>query len=190
MISSSLATSGRRAMEIAIWLERMARRPRSRHVHAKSSRISDDRLGECVSRIVFASDDAPMPTAVRMDAAAYELIRVRCDELLLPRLERDLSRMLLAGPVLWEHCRPPAPVRSDEPASALSAKPDTSGHEQRDRSRRFGDDARRAVVEKDPEKVCLWRSIDVAVAEVQPQEIDVSGVLVLVEGLEPPLYRF
>lgn len=32
--------------------------------------------------------------------------------------------------------------------------------------------------------------IDVAVAEVQPQEIDVSGVLVLVEGLEPPLYRF
>jgi hypothetical protein len=58
-------------------------------------------------------------------------------------------------------------------------------------SRRFVDAVRLAVIEKDREKVSLWRSIDVAVSEIQPEEKDVSrGVLVLVEGFEPPLYRF
>jgi hypothetical protein len=71
----------------------------------------------------------------------------------------------------------------------MSTEPDASGHEQRDRSRRFVDDVRLAVVEKDPEKVSLWRSIDVAVSEIQPEEIDVRRG-VLVEGFEPPLYRF
>src|SRR5215813_565136 len=125
-----------------------------------------------------------------MDPASHELIRVCRDELVLPRLERDRSGMLPAGTVLREQRRPPAPVRCDDPNSAASTEPNASGHEQRNRPRCFINDVRLAVVEKDPKKVGLRRSTNATVAEIQPRQIHVRGVLVLVEGFEPPLYRF
>ncbi len=68
--------------------------------------------------------------------------------------------------------------------------PTRLGTSSRDRSRGLGDDMGLPVVEKNSQHIGSWHSADAAVAEVQTEEIDVRGMLVLVEGFEPPLYRF
>ena len=46
------------------------------------------------------------------------------------------------------------------------------------------------TVEKDPEHICARHSVDVTVTQVDAEQVRVCGVLVLVEGFEPPLDRF
>ena len=46
------------------------------------------------------------------------------------------------------------------------------------------------LVEEDPEGMRAWHSTDTAIAEVYPEQVRVRGMLVLVEGFEPPLNRF
>ena len=46
------------------------------------------------------------------------------------------------------------------------------------------------TVEKDPEHICAPHSVDVTVTQVDAEQVRVCGVLVLVEGFEPPLDRF
>ena len=54
----------------------------------------------------------------------------------------------------------------------------------------FSNDVRLAIIEKNAEHVRPWHSRDATIAKIQTEEINVCGVLVLVEGFEPPLYRF
>jgi hypothetical protein len=99
--------------------------------------------------------------------------------------------MLSASPVLRHHRWPAAPVCPHDHAAAPSIEPDTTHRDKvRDRVSRFGDDVWLAVVEKDPHDMCPGHSRYAAVTEIQTQKIDVDGMLVLVEGFEPPLGRF
>jgi hypothetical protein len=109
----------------------------------------------------------------------------------LPRLENDRAAMFSPVTVLRQHQWPAAPIHPhDDHAPPDSAEPDALRRKLRDRSSRFRNDMRLAVVEKDPQHVGSRHSADAAVAEIQTEQVGVRGMLVLVEGFEPPLYRF
>src|SRR2546426_2814645 len=102
--------------------------------------------------------------------------------------------MLAASTVLRQHRWPATPVGPDDDPSSMSASEtdaDTAHRDElRNRASRFGDDFRLVLVQENPHDIGSWHATDASIAEIETEQVRVRGVLVLVEGFEPPLGRF
>ena len=149
-------------------------------------------IRERVGGIVPTRYDSSVPAAVRLNESPEEFAGMAGDDLGLPRLELDASAMLSTRTMLREHPRPMFEVtRHGDHALVLADSARAVRWEQRVQGSSDPiSDRSLILVEEDPEGMRAWHSTDTAIAEVHPEQVRVRGMLVLVEGFEPPLNRF
>jgi hypothetical protein len=99
------------------------------------------------------------------------------DERLLPRLENDRPVVLLAGAVLGEQAREVTVVDGENHHTLAARDPCDAIAGEAAAQKRLGlvDDRDMPSVEEDAQTLCARESCDMAVAEVEPEQLGVVG---------------
>ena len=162
------------------------RTPSRSHASQKIARMSAERFEE-VARIRVLGDATARQlrleavdgaAAVGVDESADELVGMLVGDLMLPGLEDDRPVVLPARAVLRERSGPPVPPALDQThvavrhAIRLHAPPKAREDEGRDAVLH---DPRARPVQEDPQELRSARDLEVAVSEVQAEQICVGS---------------
>jgi hypothetical protein len=134
-----------------------------------------------------------MTTPIGIDATVEERVRMFADDVRLPRLEHDTSRVFSARPVLWKYRGPMLRIAPhDDKGMRTMRRPSSAVRWQHrgDRGNDALDDVALVAMQENPQGVRTSVTADVAITEVHPKKIRVRRTLVLVVGVEPTLNRF
>ena len=131
----------------------------------------------CVPSVPYAIHDS---TSIRVDEAPEELARVAIDDRDLPVDQTDRTLVFHPPPVLWKDAWPMLPIGGDGDASYArhdAYRPILDFTNTRDRCPSEVDEKRIPDVLEDPQAIRAWVTRDVAVAEVQTEQVGIRGLV-------------